>query len=187
MTGREFFDKSGGALNCCELMQANPTMCEAWEKSSVSVYSPGPVKDEETLYRQILNPVHVEAGAAELKPTAFNDVSDKGLSVNRDCEGKNKEALVQAGIERAKATSIAEKVRTFVALARFCCHRVRAITDDAGQRGFLVLDTAIKEDPSHADICQIAPGKQARRSLRGKLFCSIEEIEWQAGWPQATS
>jgi len=53
------------------------------EQHSVSPYSPGIVQDEECLVRLIFSPTHFNEQTGKLKPFAFFDCKDKGLSVNR--------------------------------------------------------------------------------------------------------
>jgi hypothetical protein len=176
MSCEDFFREHSDDLEKCKALQDLPLGdVLAWESESASPYSPGPVTDDETLVRQILSPVHWDESDNSLKPTAFDDASNKGLSVNRlkAIGAKELEARAERRVaEHNEANQLLGRQRSFKCLLHLNCGEVRAIAanDESERRAFAVYDTASQEDPSHADICQIvktrAEGRSARASLR---------------------
>lgn len=75
----------------CKKIASESSKCKAYrseaedcicEKESVSKYSPCAVQDNEDLIRQIYSPIHVDEDG-RLKPLAFEDASNRGMSVNK--------------------------------------------------------------------------------------------------------
>lgn len=136
-----------------------------WEALPAAEMSPGPVQDSERLYRQLLDPVHWNAGAGELKPDAFCDVERIGLSVNR-IEHSSLDALEAAAETRVSnwnRDNPNKPARKFIGFAVFECGDVRAqlCTPEGASsstRLFAVFDTARQNDESHADVCRVDGG-----------------------------
>lgn len=175
MGGREFFDANKGNPQKCKLLQQESAdTLAAWEQEEVSEYSPGIVDDEELLYQQIVDPTHINPTEQALKPTAFQDSANKGMSVNRIAHSSLAQ-LIERGSARAtkfNAENPDRPPKTLWGFAKFKAKRVREILDGSTQqRAFYVYDTANKDDPSHADICQgVKEAKQVRRSVRFSLY-----------------
>ena len=165
-----FFKLNSNKPDLVKLLQKSPA-AEAWEKLTASEHSPGPVNDEETLCRQIFSPIHVDADTQQLKPTAFDDASNKGLSTDRlaFCD---LEAVKTTGVRRAEESNqglSADKQRALHSVALINTRDIRLITYDI-KRAFGVYDTGLPHNQFHADVCQLAIGKQAGRSVRSKLI-----------------
>lgn len=138
----------------------------ACEAHSVSPYSPGPVMDDETLWRLILSPVHYDVATGKVTEAAFDDASNKGMSVQR---------LVVTGSEgdirqRGHARAFAKPGRTFECAIGATAAGIRALRapEDGGR--FCIYDTADATDPGHADVCQTRHGsRHVRAQLRREL------------------
>lgn len=175
MTCRDFFTENAENSDRCKLLQQLPMeVILSFESESASEHSPGPVADDEHLWRQIINPTHFDAAANQLKVTAFSDVSDKGGSVNRGYA--DYDMLYAAAQERIAELNRKkpEMNAELVGLVRLECAAVRSITTDINSpglpiRGFIVVDTALEGNESHADICQILSQRAQSRSVRSKL------------------
>lgn len=154
--------------------QASPI---AWEQMSASDHSPGPVCDGEIVYRQILHPIHIDVETKKLKPTAFADAADKGMSVERVAH-KSLDDIQQSGRDRAAAQRKNPKnsERRLFAVAELHSIDIRAIVVDGGKRALAVYDTAECDNPAHADVYQIIPGRQSFRSARSQLFDAVRSL-----------
>ena len=172
---RNFFDlNSGNLTKCKELQKESGTTLVDWETQSASEFSPGAVGDDEFLYQQIVDPNHIDPTERKLKPTAFQDSANKGMSTNRESH-ISWEALVDRGRLRAAEYNRANPERPPRALwgfARFQTAAIRRIVAGEGVvRHYFVYDTANEDDPSHADVCQgVAGNKLVERSIRAALF-----------------
>jgi len=147
----------------------------ACEQHSVSSYSPGEVQDDEYLVRLIFSPTHFNEQTGKLKPFAFFDCKDKGLSVNR---------MQYTSVEELKQTAVfISHGRQIVGVVVAKCADIRAIVDEENERAFCVYDTATKNNQSHADICQTVAdacletgkGKKQGSKLRRKLMKVFSE------------
>lgn len=170
----DFFSKNCGNTQICKLFQEIPIdTLLAWEFEVATAHSPCPVSNEEFLYRQILSPIHYDKETNTLTPTAFDDASNKGMSVNR-LKYTAEEQIVQIANNRVKnynEVNPDKPQRTFSGAVRFVCDDIRKITvpteeDASPVRGCTVYDTAYENDRSHADICQIVKNKAHARSVR---------------------
>ena len=177
MTCIEFFSQNSSNTQKCKLLQdIQEDILLRWELETASEHSPCPVKDTEYLYRQIISPIHYDEETKTFTPTAFDDASNKGLSVNRESYATENDISFK-GIERVNnfnVNSPEKPQRTFSGVVRFYCYDIRQITVNTKQglspvRGFCVYDTALQEDKSHSDICQIVKSKADGRSARSKL------------------
>jgi len=175
MGGREFFETNKGNPQKCKLLQnESAETLAAWENEAVSPESPGIVDDDEMLYQQIVDPTHINPVEQALMPTAFQDSANKGMSVNRIVHSSLAQ-LIERGSARAtkfNSENPDRPPRTLWGFAKFKARRIREIFDESTQqRAFYVYDTANKDDPSHADICQgVRDVKQVRRSVRFSLY-----------------
>ena len=80
--------------------QSPDCVCEA---HSVSPHSPGPVTDDETLWRLILSPVHYDVTTGKVTEAAFDDASNKGMAVQRLAVTGGEGDIRQRGHARAAA------------------------------------------------------------------------------------
>lgn len=173
---RDFFAINVENGDVAKKLQDNSSAVQ-WEQLSASDHSPGPVRNDEVLYRQILHPIHVDLVSKTLKPTAFNDVSDKGMSVER-LTYKSLEAIRQSGRDRAAAQRNNPKNadRQLFAVAELHSVEIRSIVVDGGKRGLAVYDTAQYDNAAHADVCQIVKGRQSGRSVRSQLIDAVKSL-----------
>ena len=118
------------------------------EKVSQSEFSPGSVEGDEDLIRIIVSPLHVESGETKLKPAAFQriDLTDRGVSIER------KTFTDPAKLNHSSQKLLTREDRSIAGYAMAACASVRAIADEAGDRIFCVLDTALECNPAHGDI-----------------------------------
>ncbi|MEN8217983.1 MAG: hypothetical protein ABFS56_16770 [Pseudomonadota bacterium] len=160
--------------NRCKVLCLQFPHC-ACEQHSVSSYSPGIVQDDEYLVRLIFSPTHFNEQTGKLKPFAFLDCKDKGLSVNR---------LQYTSVDELKQTAAFISCgRQIVGVVVAQCADIRAIVDEENQRAFCVYDTATKNNQSHADICQAVAdtctktgkGRKRGSQLRRKLMKIFSE------------
>lgn len=174
----EFFATHLYCSEKCKKLQEIPNeQLIDWENQKAVPISPCVVQNEETLVRQLFNPIHIDKLTKTLKPTALDDIANKGLSVNR-LQYTTESDITLTGNTKAERDNtkieIVEKKRSLAGLSYLQCYDIRAIThitNDQSYRAFAVYDTSLSNDSSHADVCQIfGGGKQIERSLRSKLF-----------------
>lgn len=177
---REFFEENRGNKEVCKKLQTLPESKQvAWELESASRYSPGIVANAEVLCRQVLDPTHFDRVSGTIKPTFFNDASDKGASCHR-LSYTSVDAVKEMMIARAAATNInppATGRRSPIGYTTFEAGEVRSIQvatnlqlPVATRRGAVVYDTGLEEDRSHADVCQLVAGRQEGMSVRAQLW-----------------
>ena len=163
---------------CKELQKLPHNKLIEWESETASKFSPGPVNNKEVLCRQIDQPLHYNKDDNAFTAQAFDDVFDKGLSVNRRNYTTYGEISrnAESRIQQRKLNSNTPGNRSFVGIIEFNCEDIRKITvrsDEVNMaiRGFAVYDTAYVNDKSHADICLIVENKnKVRRSLRVEIM-----------------
>lgn len=152
----------------------------AWDgKQSASKHSPGPVLNTEVVCRQLHSPVYIDQSTGTLKPTAFDDISNKGLSSDRISHA-SKEGIIAAGNARAEAYNSVvtdpSKRRSLIALGHLNCEAIRSHTI-GGQQAIGVFDTALEDNRSHADVCALFVDRMSARSSRTHLF-DIARVEF---------
>lgn len=172
---REFFEAHAEDLQRCKTLQQQSLETQLeWEAETASSHSPGPIKNDETLIRYWLNPVHYDRQTGTLKATAFDDASNKGLSVNRlnhvsledirDTAQVRVEAWIQANPDKIP--------RELIGYSDFSAGEARSVQvvePPPSRRAFAVYDTANLQDKSHADVCQIVSTTQGGRSARSQM------------------
>ncbi|WP_042297103.1 hypothetical protein [Paraburkholderia bannensis] len=163
-----FFEANSGNNQKVKLLREQPRLT-AFEGLTASRLSPCIVGDAEEVLRQVFSPLHVEQDTGALKPTAFDDASDKGLSVDR-VDHQVEHASVQAGHARAAVANAKEgsTPRKLHGIAKLKVSEVRSLCDGEA-RHFGVYDTALDANRAHADICQLIAGKSSGRRARSKL------------------
>jgi hypothetical protein len=121
--------------------------------------SPGPVGDNERLYRVLIAPVDIGMTAEQIVLTAITHSQTIGMSVLRDraTDGEFHE------IVNARTS---QNGRTFVAVAELACGAIRSFRSErdepgrlAGERHFMVLDTDMHRLPDHADVFNTVPAQ----------------------------
>lgn len=172
---RAFFDKhAGDSQKCKHLQNEDVETLEQWESDSASELSPGIVQDHEFLYQQIVDPSHIDPNGMKLKPTAFQDSANKGMSTHRATYIEWDELVIRGRLraEQHNESFPERPARNLWGFARFKAADVRRITAIAkAGRHYFVYDTANADDRSHADICQgVASDKGVERSIRASLF-----------------
>lgn len=170
----KFFKENADNKERCKLLQEVSVDVQiSWEAQSASEYSPGPVDDKEEVCRQVLNPTHFDPVNGTIRPTFFDDASDKGASVNR-LNYKQVEVLrreAQCRVDKVNENPPSTGVRELIGYATVMVEDVRKIfADNPPRRALGVFDTAKPDDESHADICQLVSGKRLGKSVRAQLF-----------------
>jgi hypothetical protein len=140
--------------------------CECEKESVKPEYSPGKVGEEEILLRLLYYPFHREKDTGDLKPTAFDDVLNKGLSTNRRSHTTREEleAQAEASIEKARNDG---KDRSLAGVIEFPVGHLRSIrVPDTEDRALCVYDTAEQFNRSHADVCATSRARIQKRVIR---------------------
>lgn len=160
MSGQELFAGVAKDPRKAEKIDAEAPDC-ACEAESVSPHSPGPVTDDESVWRLILSPVHYEVATGSVKEMAFADASNKGLSVQRFAAAGGEAGIRQRGHARAAA----QPGRVFECAVGATAADIRALRGPDGCGRFCIYDTAEADDPAHADVCQTRHGNKHTRAL----------------------
>lgn len=175
MTSREFFDANRENREYCKLLQAIPEAQQIqWENESASLHSPGIVANGEELARRVEDPTHFDALTGTIRPSFFDDASNKGASCFRllHTTVAELEKGARAHVETVNKNPPNTGLRSAIGYATLSADEVRQIfpMTEPGRRGAGVFDTGKADDVSHADICQLVAGKQAGRSVRAQLY-----------------
>lgn len=182
-SAKEFFNNHELAKNKCEKLAEDIEKSLEWEKEKVSDYSPHIVEDNETVVRQIFSPIHI-GDDNEVKTSAFDDVSNKGLSVNRGkfLDEDELHRLGKAQVERHNTLKPSAD-RGYIGYVSAITKEVREIIEGS-TRVYAVYDTALQDAPYHADVCMLLHGggeyqskkvaKQARRRKLQRLFSNLK-------------
>ncbi|RRS32911.1 MAG: hypothetical protein P794_00540 [Epsilonproteobacteria bacterium (ex Lamellibrachia satsuma)] len=175
-----------GGVHGKELMK-NLDDAIAWENETVSNHSPCSVKNNEKVARQIHSPIHVmETNPNQLTNLAFEDMINKGLSINRLKYAISKDDLHKRGREKAardrkgSSTRKAKPDRKYFGLAFANVIDIRSVVEN-DKRCFVIYDTSSVSCPSHADLyciindCrnEMVKTRQARKLQ--KIFSTIEK------------
>lgn len=137
---------------------------DQWASLSASSHSPGPVGVDEFVARQVLHPVHWDDELSQVKLSVFDDLSNKGLSVSRLAHTSEETLLVAA---RARA---ATRERTFIGLLHLGVGELISLMRSVEGGSGAVFDTALEQEPSHADVCQTLGDRGVARQIRQTLF-----------------
>jgi len=171
--------------NCKKLLE-NIDNILMWENITVSDYSPGKVLNSEIIGRQIHSPIHInEEKPNQLNNFAFEDMINKGLSINR-FKYSHKSDLHKRGREKAENDRLGKNAsqkpkpeRKYIGLAIANVKEIRD-TFEEEKRCFTIYDTASSDCPSHADLyciftkcrTELVKTRQARKLQ--KIFSTIE-------------
>jgi hypothetical protein len=170
----EFFQQDAGNIELCkELQKLSEDVQIVWESESASPDSPGIVEDAEILARQVLDPAFYDQATGEPKPTLFEHASSVGASVNRLLHTTS-DQVHEHGKARALERSDPGKPKTYVGYVTVNAGEVRRVVTGGNaigrRRGFGIYDTALPNDTSHADVCQLVSDRAQGRSVRLQLF-----------------
>ena len=91
----------------------NPEKALLWEMESVSDYSPSVVHDNENIARLLFAPLHYDTEKNEVKPSAYSDVFNKGLSTNR-LSMTNESKMYRQGVRMANEAKMTRSNRFFI-------------------------------------------------------------------------
>lgn len=156
---------------------------DSWAGLSASLHSPGVVEADEELVRQLVNPVHWDDELDQPKPSFFDDVLNKGMSVNR-LRHTTEEKVEEVARIRAAAYTIAnpdKQARSFLGLLRFQAAEVIEVMRSVAGGSGAVFDTALEDAESHADVCQTRGDKEVGRNIRSALFEHYKQRLQQLG------
>ena len=165
-----------GSCKCVHYRESFPN-CEC-EQVSVNDYSPGPVEDGEILIRTLYSSVHFDKQTNEIRPTAFDDVRRRGLSVDRKTHIAGRD-LVAKTLDKIQRDVAAGKRRDdcwglIVADAR----SIRLLLAEERNRSFCIYDTATGDN--RATQTFVKPSftlREQRREGYGieRYVCSFHE------------
>ena len=142
------------------------------EQAPQSTFSPGVVKDEETLLRWHFHPEHFRDGKILPSAITTTDLKEKGLSIDR--HQYTSKARIENEIEQMQTRSPGQ--REFALLCRFSCYQVRALQDTEEDRSFVVIDEALKENKAHASVYSAKDrSKGMLRKIRNDLLSILDK------------
>ena len=155
------------------------------ESTSASpALSPGPVQDQETLLRIIMEPDHIREGRIQPSAVQLRDLTQRGLSVyRRDYAAKQ---AVEADIQALLGRTTTAGRRRLEGLASFNTGAVRAFSTQERQ-AFVVIDTALPNNRAHASIYLASPqvSQSLARELREHLLILMENtVTLEQAFPQ---
>jgi hypothetical protein len=150
------------------------------ETASASEYSPGPVADEEFLARLVFAPIHFDDDG-QPNAAAFGDATTFGCSVQRGESAADLERTVHArGFAKEAADRERGKERVYRGFLSAVCSDIRALIDEStSSRLAIVCDTALVDNPSHADVIGIGNTRSGRQNVRVRLF-GVFQSQWCA-------
>lgn len=149
----------------------------ACESHTLSSFSHGPVLDKEFIFRYVFSPIHIENDGT-VKPAAFGDVENKGLSCDRSPISTAHNDIHERGVaqvENYNRENPLKPQRTYLGAVNAECKSIRQILKEDGSRAFAVYDTALINNCDHVDVFHIllntSPGsrKLLRKRLRDKF------------------
>jgi hypothetical protein len=143
--------------------------------------TPGPVRNDEKLYRILIAPHQVDLSSEAILLTAISHTETTGLSVLRGS------AAATEFNQIAQELLAGDQRRSVFGVAEIECESIRDLRNDAdtlrrhtGDRHFIILDTDLPNLPNHADIFNTFPrppisdkdptNKAIWRKERARLF-----------------
>jgi hypothetical protein len=124
------------------------------ENEAVSSFSIGPVRDDETLTRLIIHPIHYDVERGEVHPLAFQDATTLDLSVFREEIATDEE--IQRAIDAVKSTGqsrVVPQERLVTLVMQATAGRIRELEfDDQPECMCRVYDTGSPLAPAHASV-----------------------------------
>jgi hypothetical protein len=145
------------------------------EKHCISEFSPGCVASAEFILRQVFSPAFVEEDGLTIKADAFIDVfKDSGLSVNR--QRYSSEGQLHIAAQKRLDSGPSDKKREHIGLARGSVEKVRQVLDENHHQAMVVLDSALENDLSHADIIGYDAPKKLKKRIKTELLDIFSSI-----------
>jgi hypothetical protein len=147
----------------------------ACESEKCSPHSPGPVQNDETVAFLLINPLHFDEQRKVVVPDAFQELTNRDLSVLRIRHARKRDATAtrEELIERGK-----ERVPPQLRLVdEVCIGNVSELRAAIAGYGRLigVFDTALEEKPSHASLFTREAALEDRR-LRKVVRNRVHEV-----------
>ena len=142
----------------------NHSLCEC-ENFSVSMFSPGQIKDDEILVSVVTSKNYITPDG-KIEPTLIDQRIKNGISTDRKLHTD-----LSSYDLRAKKLVEGNANKSVCGSFELLVSRIREI-DYEGARAFAVYDTALLENPAHAEIaCTEIPPPETpeRKKLRAKL------------------
>lgn len=124
----------------CERLAGVVACCQCENESVQPDFSPGVVADYETLARFVA-PIDFDTASGTVKPSLFGHARRMGMSVTR---------IEHAGLDGLARQQGAKGYLGYVVAS---CADIREVLTER-RRGYCVYDTALQDNPAHADICQ---------------------------------
>jgi len=137
--------------------------------------SPGIVADDEYLLRELFNPQHIDDGGQVLVTAiSLKDLRHRGFSVNR-IRYVSRDFIKSSVGERLSRPRHGRPWRD-EGVAKFATRQIRQIQTQ-GEQAFVVIDTALPENPGHASIYVTKPqmGEAYARELRKLLLPLLQD------------
>ena len=119
-------------------------------ESAAPRISPGVVEDEEFLLREMFNPQHIEDGKLLERAIPAEDLWKRGFSVHRIKHVSIE--FIKSAVEERLSRPRKGKPWKDEGVAKLQTLSVRQLRTCDGKRAFVVIDTALKENPGHACI-----------------------------------
>ncbi|MCY4227851.1 MAG: hypothetical protein OXF20_09215 [Gammaproteobacteria bacterium] len=139
--------------------------------------SPGVVEDSETLLREIFFPYHVQGGSLQLAAVSLRELRKTGFSVHRKKHVTFElvENSIKMRLSRPRK-GIAWKIE---GLAEILSLDVRKITGFDNKSLFVIIDTALEDNPGHASIYAAHPekGDAYARKIRFHLMELLTNVK----------
>jgi hypothetical protein len=139
-------------------------------KSASPRFSPGLVSSNETVFRTILDPDHLEPDG-KLRPAAISlkDIQSRGWSVDRK-RFTSLRQLRLAHAARKRKNPLLRKCYVLPVGVRV----IREPDQITGVRNYVVTDTALWRNPAHASVLLSAPHSEGTaRGLRNNLLKNL--------------
>lgn len=119
----------------------------AGERVQCSIFSPGPVKDEEVIWRLVTSPMHVSSKKPYPLPTIVSHMFSKGASIQRESHSTPTEVI--RSIETI--LSYSEKAR-WIGYVRAAAGDLRAARNAEGRPVLSIYDTADSFNCGHGEL-----------------------------------
>lgn len=140
---------------------------------SVSPHSPKALEPPEVLIRVLVAPLHVRKG--KITSSALSAAETSGLSIFRDAIATDDQikAVAEFLVSKARISS-GEKAGVFGVL-RMITSTVRTCkASGENENAYCVYDTALADNPSHAEVFQrVAGGDKVRSETRRQALLSV--------------
>ncbi|NDA63121.1 MAG: hypothetical protein EBX50_13940 [Chitinophagia bacterium] len=143
------------------------------EQNSQSQFSPGLVRDDESLARLQFHPEHIKDGQVIETAISIQDLTDRGYSIARKVH-----IIPDTFAENARR--MMEKVpeqRSGVQVSVFETSKIRELKFNDTERAFVVVDDALENDIAHACVLSAYERKSSQiRKLRGILLPHLQSL-----------